>query len=266
MSSFDSSFAYGVLAVALFFATGCDQKPKSHARGVKLGASASAPASAVASAGSDSTPKATDPVRPLHRRTYSIVVDGELVHTGTTAGVVSWDYSNPKEPKSLADLVLAGNVQHLAALPSPSKLIVAATGPTGLALVDASKLQDKGLVLVNEHPWTPEQRGGCHSAWRFTPGAQGTGFLACGGAGVARVDLDDPAKAAVDAVVAVDGYVRDVALLDEQAGVPEACSVQEEGGGGSRVARCGHARLRWCQASNVGTGRRGGRSAWPCGS
>lgn len=219
MRSIDSNFVHPACLLVLVssLTVGCGRKPEWR----EVEGSSAASANVAASAAPATEPPAPDPVRPLYRRTYATLVSGDLVHTGTSAGVASWDYSDPKEPKQLADLVLAGNVQHLSALPSPSTLVVAATGPTGFAVVDTGALRDKGLVLVNEHPWKPAQRNGCHSAWSFASGSEDTGYLACGAAGVARVELGDPANAAVDALVEVDGYVRDVVLLDEGAGVPK---------------------------------------------
>ncbi|MFW5739015.1 MAG: LVIVD repeat-containing protein [Myxococcota bacterium] len=206
------------LAFTALFGSGCSEKPKW--RGYDPGPAASASAAASAAEAPAAQPP-RDPVRPLHRRTYSIVTDGDIVHTGTTAGVVSWDFSDRNDPKRLASVVLEGSVQHVAALPEPSSLLAVSTGPTGLAFVDAAKAKQNELELVNEHPWKADERGGCHSAWRFVPATDTTGFVACGGSGVARVDIAEADKAAVDAMVSVGGYVRDVAVLDEASGVPK---------------------------------------------
>jgi LVIVD repeat len=211
----------GILALSL--ALGCD-KPTWRGYDPSGSASASASAAAASSPVDKEHAAPSDPVLPLHRRTYSIVVDGDFVHAGTTAGVVSWDFTDRMKPKRLASLVLQGSVQRVTKLPAPSTLLAVATGPTGVALVDVGSVKEAKLTLVNQHPWSTEARGGCHAAWGLAPGATGVGFLACGGAGVARMDLSDPTNAAITARVSVDGYVRDVAVLDEEAGLPKAAA------------------------------------------
>jgi len=131
---------------------------------------------------------------------------------------------------------LQGSVQRVTKLPVPSTLLAVATGPTGLALVDVGLVKDGKLSLVNQHPWTTEARGGCFAAWGLAPGAEGVGYLACGGAGVGRMNLSDPANPAVNAMVPVDGYVRDVVVLDEQAGLskPEASTKRVAAAAGLR--------------------------------
>lgn len=162
----------------------------------------------------------TDPALPLHQRTYAIVVDRALVHTGTTAGVVTWDFADEKNPKRVASLSLEGSVQRLGKV-GESSLLAVATGPTGVAFVDTSSIGDKKLTLVNQHPWSPETRNGCHSAWHYVNVEKGTGYVACGGAGVARINHEDPVRPVIDMVLSVDGYVRDLVVLDESSGVPK---------------------------------------------
>ena len=79
-------------------------------------------------------------------------------------------------------------------------------------------------MLVNRHPWSPSDRKGCHSVWRFASGEKGVGYLACGGGGVARLDLSEPAWAEVDARISTEGYVRDVVVLDDASGVSKPSS------------------------------------------
>jgi len=147
-------------------------------------------------------------------------VDGDLVHTGTTAGVVSWDFSDRDHPVRLASVVLQDAAQSVTALPEPSTLLAVATGPSGLALVDTKSVKDEEIETVNEHPWSADRRNGCHTAWRFVAADAQSGFLACGSAGVSRVDLQEPKKPDLGEPVSVGGYVRDVAVLDESSGVP----------------------------------------------
>jgi hypothetical protein len=217
MKGIEASLLLVGLALVLALGSGC-KKPKW--RGHDPAASSAVAKTAPSEPPSDAPAQPRDPVRPLHQRTYSIAVDGDVVHAGTTAGVVSWDFSDPKKPEVIATLVLRDSVQHLAKIPE-SDLIAVATGPTGIALVDVGSVRSKTLTLVNEHPWSKEAREGCHAAWRLLPAKPGVGFVACGGGGVARVNLTDAKNPKVDRRVSVDGYVRDLSLLDEAAGIPK---------------------------------------------
>jgi hypothetical protein len=195
------------VALALSLSLGCSKKPKW--RGHDPSASS---ATAVLGAPSSSAER-PDPVEALHQRTYSIDVDGDLVHAGTTAGVVTWDFSDPAEPRRVGSLVLRGSVHHIAKVPD-TPLLAVSTGPSGVALVDAREARDGKLVLLNTHPWSVEARKVCHAVWRVVPTGPKAGYLACGGGGVAHVDFSDPAKPVVDKHTGIDGYVRDVAVLD----------------------------------------------------
>lgn len=156
-------------------------------------------------------------IAPLQKRTYAIVVDGDIVHAGTTAGVVSWDYSNPNDPKVMASAVVAGSVQHVAKVPKTSLLAVS-TGPTGVAMVDTSAVRSAKLTVRNPLPWSTQARNGCQSAGSIVA-ASAHGFVACGAGGVGELDMSDPANPSVRRRVDMAGYVRDIALLDEASGV-----------------------------------------------
>lgn len=161
-------------------------------------------------------------IAPLQKRTYAMVVDGDIVHAGTTAGVVSWDYSNRHDPKVMASAVVAGSVQHLAKVPKTSLLAVS-TGPTGVAIVDTSNIRSAKLTVRNPHPWSAQARNGCLSTGSIVaPSVHG--FVACGAGGVGELDISDPANPSVRRRVDVAGYVRDIALLDEASGFEKTSS------------------------------------------
>lgn len=202
-------FVCGALALALSLSLGCSKKPKWRGHDPSASASSATPVLGAPS----SSAERPDPVEALHQRTYAIHVDGEVVHAGTTAGVVTWDFSDPAEPRRVGSLVLRGSVHHIAKVPDTSLLAVS-TGPSGVALVDAREARDGKLALVNTHPWPVEARNVCHAVWLVVPTGPKAGYLACGGGGVAHVDLSDPAKPVVDKHMAINGYVRDVAVLD----------------------------------------------------
>jgi hypothetical protein len=196
------------LALALSLSLGCSKKPKWRGHDPSASASSATPVLGAPS----SSAERPDPVEALHQRTYFIDVDGDLVHAGTTAGVVTWDVSDPAEPRRVGSLVLRGSVHHIAKVPDTPFLAVA-TGPSGLALVDVREARDGKLVLVNPHPWTAEARKVCHAVWRVVPTGPKAGYLACG-AGVAHADFSDPAKPVIDKHTDINGYARDVAVLD----------------------------------------------------
>lgn len=224
MRRMEASLLLVGLGLVVALGTGC-KKPKW--RGHEPAASTADVGKAPSESPPDAAAQPRDPVRPLHQRTYSIAVDGDLVHAGTTAGVVSWDFSHPEKPEPVATLVLRDSVQHLAKIPE-SDLLAVSTGPTGIALVDVGSARSKTLTLVNQHPWSKEARDGCHSAWRLLPAKPGVGFVACGGGGVARVNLEDAKNPRVDRRASVDGYVRDLSLLDEAAGIPKAVASDQK--------------------------------------
>ncbi|MCL2823218.1 MAG: hypothetical protein FWD57_04440 [Polyangiaceae bacterium] len=170
------------------------------------------------------------PIEALHQRTYAIELEGAIAHAGTTAGVVSWDFSNRTNPRRKAVLVLRDSVNHITKIPpssqQPSSLLAVSTGPSGIAIVDASQVNEGTLTLRSTHPSSPEFRKQCHAAWRFVAVSASTGYLACGGSGVVRVNIalqtnaavqDSPPNQAVvtiDRHAAIPGYVRDIAALD----------------------------------------------------
>jgi hypothetical protein len=166
-----------------------------------------------ATAPQEATATRKDPIDALHQRTYTIEVQGDVVHAGTTAGVVTWDYSDRKKPRRLALSVLRNSVNHIARI-QDSSLLVVSTGPSGVAIVDSKNAREGNLALLNTHPWEPESRKQCHAAWRFVPNGPTQGYLACGGSGVVQLDLSSRVKPVIAKHANVEGYVRDVAVLD----------------------------------------------------
>ncbi|HNZ21484.1 MAG TPA: hypothetical protein PKL24_05020 [Polyangiaceae bacterium] len=156
-----------------------------------------------------------DPVEALHQRTYAIEVHDDLVHAGTTAGVVSWNLSDPTVPKRVASLTLRGSVQHLAQMPDTSLLVVS-TGPSGVALVDTKEAREGKLTLLNPHPWPTELRKACHAAWHAALLDSKTAVVACGGSGVIRLDVSDPTAPVLKKQVLIPGYARDIAVLGKK--------------------------------------------------
>ena len=162
-----------------------------------------------------------DPIDSLKARTYAVAPHADLVHAGTTAGVVSWSFTDRAHPRELATLVLPGSVSGLALLGPSQSILAVSTGPSGLVLVDASNASRGRLDRLSDAPWKPDARGGCHSVWNARPVNDKLGFLACGTGGVAEVDLSDRARPKVTRSLELDGYVRDVAVLDTAAGIPK---------------------------------------------
>lgn len=148
-----------------------------------------------------------DPVDALRKRTYFLLTDGALVHAGTSAGIVTWDVSDRTAPERKGSVVLPGSVSALEMLAGEARIIAAATGPTGLALVDAGQ-----LTVLSQGEWA--SRGGCHAAWKARAAGEGRLLIACGTSGVAEADVTDPSSPRVTRVLSTGGYVRDLALLE----------------------------------------------------
>lgn len=196
-------------------------------------ATKASPAPSASSAGSVPKPQAAAPqspedrLAPLRRRTYSIAIEGSLAHAGTEAGVVTYDLSNPAEPKQLASITLAGSVNNVTLIGGSTR-IAAALGPDGLALIDGSAARDGKLTLLNPVPWPPAKRGACHAVWKAVSANATTAYAACGTGGVAEIDVRVPSDPGVTRLFETEDYVRDVAIL------------QGEPGAGTVVAAAGH--------------------------
>ncbi|MBI5535175.1 MAG: hypothetical protein HY898_20780 [Deltaproteobacteria bacterium] len=201
---------------------GCGPEPQPGRRHAP--ANASPPAASASSRPTAFTGKLEpheDPIDALKARTYVLATNADVVHAGTTAGVVSWSFKDRAHPTQLATVVLPGSVSGLT-LFGPSRAILAvSTGPTGLVLVDTSNASRGRLDRLSDAPWKPEARGGCHAVWNATTADDRLAFLACGTGGVAEADLADHARPKVVRTLDVDGYVRDVAILNEAAGIPK---------------------------------------------
>ncbi len=159
-----------------------------------------------------------DPIEALKARTYVIEARDGLLYAGTTAGVVAWDFQDVAHPRELATLVLPGSVSGLALL-APKPVLAVATGPTGVVLVDVSNVRAGKLERVSAAPWTQPQRGACNSPWAVRAAGGARAYVACGTGGVAMLDVHSFFDPKVTRAVSTQGYVRDVALLDEASGV-----------------------------------------------
>jgi hypothetical protein len=169
----------------------------------------------VPAAGTGTLEPAADPTQALKKRTYFLLPDGDTVWSGTTAGVVSWNVEDPASPERTGGVILPGSVAGLALVGGERGLVAAATGPTGVAIVDP-----EGPTELSSGTWS--RAGGCHAAWRVRP-VSDTGLLvACGTSGVAEADLTDPSSPRITRILATGGYVRDVAVLDATRAVAAA--------------------------------------------
>lgn len=184
-------------------------------------ASASVPASASASAAyAGKVEPPGDPVADLVSRTYALSMADDLVHAGTTAGVVSWSFRDPAKPVRLATLVLPGSVSGLTSFGPSGSLLAVSTGPTGLVIVDASNVARGRLDRTSEAPWKASDRKNCHATWNVRVPEPKRAFVACGTGGLAEVDLSVLSHPVVSRSLEIDGYVRDLAVLDASSGVP----------------------------------------------
>jgi len=212
-----NALLYGVVCLAL----GACSRPASSSPDAAPAASGSTAASASAHpfAYTGKLEPNPDPVADLVARTYTVTVREDLVHAGTTAGVVSWSYAAPDKPTRLATLVLPGSVSGITAFGPNGSLLAVATGPTGLVIVDAGNVARGRLDRISEAPWKPSERKGCHAAWNTRVASDRAAFVACGTGGIAEVDLSVLARPTVSRSMDVDGYVRDIAVLDASAGL-----------------------------------------------
>ena len=178
-------------------------------------------ASATASAATTAPTKPPPPVEALELRTYDLAVQGDLVHAGTTAGVVTWSVSDPTHPKKAASLPLPGSVNRVAVFGPNGTQLAVATGPTGLVFLRTDKAGSGVLERMHPEPWSREARQACHAAWNFAASQPGRGYAACGGSGVVELELEDASSPQPRRSLAMGGYVRDVVVLDAAAGVSQ---------------------------------------------
>lgn len=201
-------------------AASCGRSP-SGSKDAGPGAPASAPASASVSAAYAGKLEAPgDPVSDLVARTYALSIEGDLVHAGTTAGVVSWSFKDPAKPVRLAALVLPGSVSGLTSFGPGGSLLAVSTGPTGLVIVDTSNVARGRLDRTSDAPWKASDRKSCHATWNVRVAEPKRAFAACGTGGLAEVDLSVLSHPVVSRALEVEGYVRDLVVLDASSGVP----------------------------------------------
>ena len=206
------------LTLAALTGLGCGPQPE-HARSWRNPQQAPAPSASHPTAFTGTAQPDEDPTAALKARTYVTVASGDLVHAGTTAGVVSWSFEQPSRPHELATLVLPGSVSGLTLFGPSQSMLAVSTGPTGLVLVDTSNVARGRLHKLSDAPWRASDRAGCHAAWNLRMFAERRAFVACGTGGIAEVDLSDTARPRVTRSLPVDGYVRDLAVLDAKAGI-----------------------------------------------
>lgn len=154
----------------------------------------------------------SDPAESLYTRTYDILPDGDLIFTGSTAGVAVFTMGDGTQPERAGGIVLPGSVSGIEKLAPGSHALAASTGPTGVALVDIESAHEGNLQLLSPGQWTKE--AGCHAAYKTRHAGQGRVFVACGTSGVLEAMVDDPVAPRARRLVATGGYVRDLAVLD----------------------------------------------------
>ena len=108
----------------------------------------------VAGTGSPAAPG--DPSEALMKRTYFLLPAGEKLWAGTTAGVVTWDLTDPAKPARSPGALLPGSVAGLTLIEGEKPVLAAATGPTGISLLDTD------LQVLSQGSWA--SAGGCHAA------------------------------------------------------------------------------------------------------
>lgn len=216
------AFALLLSCSAIALAASCGRPSAvSNDAGPKASASVSAsPSASVSAAYAGKLEPPGDPVADLVARTYALSMADDLVHAGTTAGVVSWSFKDPAKPVRLATLVLPGSVSGLTSFGPSGSLLAVSTGPTGLVIVDTSNVARGRLDRTSEAPWKASDRKGCHAVWNVRVPEQKKAFAACGTGGLAEVDLSVLSHPVVTRSLEVDGYVRDLAVLDASSGVP----------------------------------------------
>ncbi len=162
----------------------------------------------VAVAGTGTPAEPGDPAEALMKRTYFLLPSEDRLWTGTTAGVVTWDLTDLTKPERSPGALLPGSVSGLTLLDGERPVLAAATGPTGVPLLDTTA----DLAVLSRGTWA--SAGGCHAAWRTREAGEGILLVACATAGVAEADVSDPASPRVTRILAMDGYVRDLAVLE----------------------------------------------------
>ncbi len=158
-------------------------------------------------AGTGTPAEPGDPTEALMKRTYFLLPSGDRLWAGTTAGVVTWDLTDPAAPERTPGAFLPGSVAGLTLIEGTRPILAAATGPTGVSLLDAAD-----LAVLSGGTWA--SAGGCHASWRTRAAGEGVLLVACATSGVAEADVSDPASPRVTRLLSVDGYVRDLAVLE----------------------------------------------------
>jgi hypothetical protein len=149
-----------------------------------------------------------EPSEALMKRTYFLLPEGDRLWAGTTAGIVTWDLTDPAKAERSPGALLPGSVAGLSLLEGEKPILAACTGPTGVSLLDASA----DLAVLSDGTWA--SAGGCHAAWRTHEAGEGAMLVACATSGVAEADVSDPASPRVTRILSIGGYVRDLDLLD----------------------------------------------------
>jgi hypothetical protein len=157
-------------------------------------------------AGTGSAAAPGDPSEALMKRTYFLLPAGDRLWAGTTAGVVTWDLTDPAKPQRSPGALLPGSVAGLTLMDGEKPVLAAATGPTGISLLDTD------LNVLSQGTWA--SAGGCHAAWRTHAAGEGVLLAACGTAGVAEADITDPVSPRVTRVLSIEGYVRDLDVIE----------------------------------------------------
>jgi hypothetical protein len=159
-------------------------------------------------AGTGTPAQPGDPAGALMKRTYFLLPAGDGLWAGTTAGVVTWDLSNAEKPERSPGALLPGSVSGLTLIEGERSVLAVSTGPTGVSLLDA----DGDLALLSGGTWAAS--GGCHAAWNARVAGEGTLLVACATAGVAEADVSDPSSPRVTRILFVEGYVRDLDVIE----------------------------------------------------
>lgn len=161
-------------------------------------------AASVSAAPTDAPAGLPKPQHDLVRRTYDVLLKGDVAYLATTAGLVAVEIKDPTKPRYIGALPLPGSVNGLAWV--DGKLAVA-LGPVGLAVVDASK-PDQMKVL-----------GGLQiNGAAMAIAAMGKlALVASGTAGLQVVDLSDPARLVKVAHWETTGYARKVRVSGDLA-------------------------------------------------
>lgn len=208
------SMGYALLVAGAVCVAGCERQDAPQPKpspSAQVPAPAAPSSSAPVLGGMETNPA---PLSDLKVRTYVAIPDGDLVHVGTEGGLMTVLLGNDQKPAEKAMLMLQDSITNMSMLDEQKKILAVATGPAGLALVDVSEAGSGKLRLLNEHPWVPSQRAGCHAAWQARAMKDSKAVVACGGGGVGIADVSQPGSLQIVSTTDVGGYVRDVALVE----------------------------------------------------